>query len=55
MWQNTPHKIRRREREREGGEVPDDEKRAGRISIGMVGFVAGVLTVLLVLFALKGC
>jgi hypothetical protein len=35
--------------------MPGDEKRASKISVVTVGFVAGVLTVLLVLFALKGC
>jgi hypothetical protein len=35
--------------------VKDKENRANKISIALVGFVAGVLTVLLALFATKGC
>jgi hypothetical protein len=31
------------------------EKKSNTSSIALVGFVAGVLTVLLVVFAIKGC
>jgi hypothetical protein len=33
----------------------DKENRASKTSVALVGFAAGVLTVLLVLFALRGC
>ena len=32
-----------------------DEKKPGKTSFAALGFAAGVITVLLVLFALKGC
>ena len=33
----------------------DNENRTNKTSIALVGFVAGVLTVVLVVFATKGC
>lgn len=35
--------------------MKDGEDKANKTSLALVGFAAGVLTVLLVLFALKGC
>ena len=33
----------------------DNENKPDKTSLAIVGFVAGVLTVLLVLFAMRGC
>lgn len=33
----------------------DNEKRANKTSVAIVGFVAGILTVVLVVLALRGC
>jgi hypothetical protein len=35
--------------------MKDNEHKASKISVAVVGFAAGVLTVILVLFATKGC
>jgi hypothetical protein len=35
--------------------MSDNEKRPSKVSIALVGFVAGVLTVVLVVFATKSC
>ena len=35
--------------------MKDQEKKAGKFSITLVGFVAGVLTVIIIIFAMKGC
>lgn len=35
--------------------MKDNENKAGKTSVAIVGFAAGVLTVILVLFATKGC
>ena len=35
--------------------MKEDENKANKTSIALVGFAAGVITVLLVLFATKGC
>jgi hypothetical protein len=35
--------------------MKDGENRTDKTSVAVVGFVAGVLTVLLVLFVTKGC
>jgi hypothetical protein len=35
--------------------MKDDEDKVNKTSIAIVGFGAGVITVLLVLFSLKGC
>jgi hypothetical protein len=39
----------------EGNDMKDSEDKANKTSLALVGFAAGVLTVLLVLFAIKGC
>jgi hypothetical protein len=35
--------------------MKDDKNNTNKTSIAIVGFAAGVITVLLVLFSLKGC
>jgi len=35
--------------------MKDDENKADKTSFAIVGFVCGVLTVILLLFAMKGC
>lgn len=38
-----------------GNQMGDNEKKPAKASLAIVGFVAGVLTVVLVVLATKGC
>lgn len=35
--------------------MKDNEKKANKTTVAVVGFVAGVITVILVVFAMRGC